>query len=280
MEEQHLVLVGDRARAVCSSSTALAVQQEPEDPSKETDDEAVEALLGLFLHGARRQAPAPVVDANGYYAALGVPVTATRRELFEAYRDMESPDAWATYAFKQLRDREVRAAYDAVPEGGTFLDDYTRDEVNRRVNLAVARFRAAGHLSVTVSDIFSSLGIGGSSSIRSFSGDFLDTADPQGFDGRRSSPSQTGRPGADRWRYSYYRMGTACDDVARLASWQGSIAVALAGCESVPSFSVGFHAATSDPFLVERVGGIPVFLLHAEMNSSPGLIHEAIAKAL
>lgn len=252
MGEQGLVLVGAPYDAVCSSSTALVVRQ-----------------AGRL----------PLADVNGYYAALGVRPTASRRELFEAYRDLGTHDARITYAFKQLRSRAVRAAYDATPAGEVFMDDYVLAELTRRAHLAVARFREAGH-SVTVSDIFSSLGIDFPSQAGPDGSEYLDTGDAQGFDGRRPSPSQTGRPGAERWRYAYYLKGTACDDVARLAAWQEAIAVALAGCESVPKFSVGFHHATSEPFLVEQVDGIPVFLLHAEMESNSGLIHEAIATAI
>lgn len=223
-------------------------------------------------------APPVLADVNGYYRDLGVSPVATSRELTAAWGEHGTNDARITYVFKQLRNPAIRTAYDAVPEGGVFLDDYVLEEMTRQVKLAVANLAAKG-IQTTAEEIFSSLGIDIPTCRQDADDQCLDTPDPQGFDESRPVPHQSGRPSDNHWRYAYYRKATTCDDVARLAEWHGGLASALAGCEAVPKFSVGFHHAIGEPFLLEWADGIPVFLLHAEMNPSLGLINWAIATA-
>ena len=48
-------------------------------------------------------------DTNRYYRTLGVHWKATKKELMKAYQALGTmPSAYATYAFKQLLDPEVR----------------------------------------------------------------------------------------------------------------------------------------------------------------------------
>jgi hypothetical protein len=77
-------------------------------------------------------------DVCGYYRRLGVHWRATLRELREAYNtvDPQQADQRVMYAFRQLRDPQVRRLYDLMPLGGVFLLD--RD-VNAAIKRAAAR---------------------------------------------------------------------------------------------------------------------------------------------
>jgi hypothetical protein len=81
--------------------------------------------------------PGLIYDVNGYYRALGIgwPFRPTKRQLMEAYRDLNvEADAYefATYAFKRLINPEFRARYDERPDGAPMDDKYRWAELKRK----------------------------------------------------------------------------------------------------------------------------------------------------
>jgi hypothetical protein len=224
------------------------------------------ALVPAPLH------PAPVVhDVNGYYARLGVPPTASKREIREAYQAMNGPnDAELTEIFKVLINRERRAAYDAKQSGTTFVDRAAVTTVLRRAAAQAAQENAEFGTGRTARDIIETLAEETGNPVLQF----LASGSTESFDddGTRDRHPSSNPPAA--WPYSYLLLASTCDDVDRLARWREGLAQALTG-RGCTHFAVGFHAASDLPFLVDRGIGIPVVFLHEEATVTGELITAA-----
>jgi hypothetical protein len=216
--------------------------------------------------------PAAIVhDVNGYYRRLGVPPTATKREIREAYQDLDGQSSVElTRIFKTLINPKLRAAYDAKQPGSTYFDAAAVETILRQAAVQAAQQNAAYGTETTARDILETLAERTGKPLF----EFLASGSGEGFDddqerGRHPSPNPpaTGP-------YSYLLVGSTCDDVDRLIQWQAGLAPALAdrGCRH---FLVGFHATTDKPFLVSRIQGAPVFLLHEEAQVTGDLIAAA-----
>ncbi|MFE0490174.1 J domain-containing protein [Streptomyces griseoaurantiacus] len=243
-----LRIVGPPENAVLSTSTAL----EPAPPR-----------------------PAPVVhDVNGYYATLGVPTDATRRQLREAYQALDGQSSVElTRIFKTLINPKLRAAYDAQQTATTYFDASSVEILLRQAALHAARQNAEHGTEITARDILSTLAERLGKPILEFlaspsTASFHD----EGTRGRQPSPP------LDAWAYSYLLLDSTCDDVDRLAQWQQRLARALAD-RDCPQFTVGFHGIPGRPFLVAKDLGTPVFFLHEERPVTEELIAAAATAA-
>lgn len=216
--------------------------------------------------------PAPVVhDVNGYYARLGVPPTASKREIREAYQALDGQsDAELTEIFKVLINRERRAAYDAKQPGTTFVDRAAVQTILRQAAARAAQENAEYGTGRTARDIIETLAEETGNPVLQF----LASGSTEGFDddGTRGRHPSSSPPAA--WSYSYLLLASTCEDVARLAQWQEGLAQALAG-RGYTHFAVGFHAASTQQFLVMRDLGIPVVFLHEEATVTGELITAA-----
>ena len=214
-------------------------------------------------------------DVNGYYAALGVRPTASRRELMAAYRDLDGQKSdYLTYAFKRLLDRRFREAYDARPPGRPVLDRYAEEEILRQAHRRAAQEQLSTGSPVTAADILFSL----RPPSEEAGPRFLDSATPARFDdagtGNRQSPPSSSPPA-----YSYLQYGSTCDDPHRMAQWQEGIARVLSSDGSVPQFAVGYHGIAGTAFFIMKMGGTPVIFLHEETEVTDELIAAAATAA-
>jgi hypothetical protein len=85
-------------------------------------------------------------DVCGYYAALGVPWTASRRELVDAYTRCGGPDSeHLTYVLKQLlrEGGQLRRRYDRAPLGELFKEDKDVELYLLRLAIKLGRARGA-----------------------------------------------------------------------------------------------------------------------------------------
>jgi hypothetical protein len=219
-----------------------------------------------------RPPQAPVVhDVNGYYARFGVPPTATKREIREAYQTLGGPDdAELTEIFKVLINRERRAAYDAKPSGSTFVDRAAVQAILRQAAVQAAQENAEFGTERTARDIIETLAEETGNPVLQF----LASGSTESFDddGTRDRHPRSNTPAT--WPYSYLLLASTCDDVDRLAQWREGLAQALTG-RGCPHFAVGFHAVSNQPFLVRRDIGIPVVFLHEEATVTGELIAAA-----
>jgi len=216
--------------------------------------------------------PTPVVhDVNGYYAKLGVPPTATKRELREAYQALDGQGSVElTRIFKILINAKTRAAYDAKPPGSTYFDAAAVETLLRQAAVQAARQNAEYGTETTAQDILETLAERTGKPLLQF----LDSGPGEGFhdDGERGRHPSSDT--SDAWAYSYLLLGSTCDDVARLTLWQQGLTRALAD-RRCPQFTVGFHAMPGRPFLVAKDLGIPVFFLHEDQPVTEELIAAA-----
>jgi hypothetical protein len=86
-------------------------------------------------------------DVCGYYRRLGVPWTATRRELADAYLARGGPGKpRMTYALAQLLNPALRREYDTLPLGTLWIKDrYVVMAIRKAAAAKAARMSAAGH---------------------------------------------------------------------------------------------------------------------------------------
>jgi hypothetical protein len=193
-------------------------------------------------------------DVCGYYARLGVPWTATKRQIKEALLKYQATigagDAALIYAAKQLLDDGIRRRYDQMPLGGLFLED--KDVVAR---LKAAALRAAsamaarGYSQMTPEDVLGSWGY----SVTPGGG-------PQGEERERTAPPpapppRTGDPlglvSAAHWltRWTWYREPDVTDWYGLrpgwLEAWQRLLIAEFARRGMTVRFAVGLTNAGS-----------------------------------
>lgn len=215
--------------------------------------------------------PAPIVhDVNGYYARLGVPPTASKREIREAYQALDGQSSVElTRIFKTLINAEQRAAYDAKQPGSTYFDAAAVETVLRQAAVQAARQNAEYGTEITARDILSSLAERTGKPLLEFlASGSQGSFDDDGERDRHPSPSPS-----TSWAYSYLLLGSTCDDTARISQWQVGLARSLAG--RCPHFAVGFHSMPGRPFLVAKDLGTPVFFLHEDQPVTEELIAAA-----
>lgn len=249
--QPRLQLVGRLEDAIASTSTALV---------------------------PRRGGVVASYDVFGYYAALGVTPASTRRELLDAYVARGGQDSdYLTYAFKQIFNRQLRAAYDALKPGQVALDPYRRAELLRAASLQAARMNASGDSFISAKDILSSHGIEFvDKKIGSLDSDVASGFHESGSTFRQEDP----HPLVTTWSYAYLLLGSTCDDRSRLAKWQEGLAITLADQQKLPRFAVGFHGLPGKPFLFLEVGDTPVFFLHESAEVTGELVAAAAIAAI
>ncbi|MGW9067870.1 hypothetical protein ACWGQT_00260 [Streptomyces yangpuensis] len=242
-----LQLVGRPEHAILSTSTAL-----------------MPASWAVLCH-----------DVNGYYRALGVAPDATRRQLMRAYRARAGQDdPYLTYVLSQLLSCQIRRAYDAMPLGELFRDDYVLAYLRRLASEIAARDNARDGTDKTAADIIQSL-LGGPEDSKN---EFLAPAEAARFDGgTRDRQPSINTPEA--WPYSFLLLVSTCTDVSRLAQWQNGLAHALADL-GIPQFAVGFHGHPEPDFLVAKDLGAPVFFLSEKAEVTGELIAAAATAAV
>ncbi|MEU6362249.1 hypothetical protein [Streptomyces albidoflavus] len=233
------------------------------------------AILSTSTALIPRQAATLCHDVNGYYRALGVPPSATRRQLMHAYRARGGEnDPYLTYVFAQLLNARTRARYDAAPLGKPFPDRYVLAHWRRLAEQIATRRNAENGTSETAEDILKSLSPGPEKP----DANFLDSAPADGFDEGKERDRQPSPDSPSAWPYSYLLLASTCTDVLRLAQWQCGLGPALAH-HGIRQFTVGFHGASDLPFLVAKELGPPVIFLHEDVQVTGELIAAAATAA-
>lgn len=197
-------------------------------------------------------------DVNGYYRELGVFWKATRRQLMEAYRDSDGPNSERlTYVFRQLLQPAIRKEYDLMPPGSVFLDDYVQQEIFKNAKREAVRRNNIGLLS-SPERVLEEWGFS-----------LVDEAEPTEEVDRPLDLWETvdtadeGEP--DLWPYSYYQLGTTCQDEESMVQWQHLLIEELHSRGIVMQFAVGF-TGNHDPHHIDWLDGLPIFYLADTME--------------
>lgn len=206
-------------------------------------------------------------DVNGYYRELGVHWRASRRELMQAYQVLDGQSsARLTFVFKQLLDPEVRDRYDRMPEGSTFLDDYTDHELKRRAHRAAGERSGRGEI-VSAEEVLDEWG-------------YLLVDDVE-LDSVRSIGKDQKRPD-EPWDYSYYAWKTSSylPDQHRLRRWQELLSTAASRRGVCPPVIIGTTALSDQPFKLEDVNGSMVIFFSEETTPTPSIADDVIDRSL
>lgn len=213
--------------------------------------------------------PYIVWDVNNYYAELGVPFWANRRQLREAYQAKDGPnDARLTYILKQLVNAEIRRAYDMMPFGSVFMDRYVADALKKQMlHHKAERMQNLRDLGVDMDavneesierDIYHEMGV---------LPDDQEDGDtpPETVDEVLKKAQDVARP-ATRFPYAYYLYKVRFPGrelVQRLEEWQRFLVSALAREGIRIHFAVGLHGEPSR-WLLAQVGYRKAFFLSVE----------------
>lgn len=213
-------------------------------------------------------------DVNGYYRELGVDCRASRKELREAYQALDGQaSARLTYVFKQLLDSETRKAYDEVPLGEPFLDDYTQADLRRRAHKEAGR-RADIGKRITAEDVLDEWGYV-----------FLPESQ-EGVDSVTANRDDVPRRKAKAdWGYSYYAWQTRSYlmDSTQLQEWQTLLSSVSAEHEGSSRIAIGItsmEGLSDDSFMIENVVGTPVIFFSSEAEPSREVARKALSDFL
>jgi hypothetical protein len=218
--------------------------------------------------------PGVIWDVNGYYRSLGADPRADRKALRLAYQAKDGQaSARLTYVMGQLLNPEIRRAYDLMPLGSIFMDDYVREEINRFAKARAAE--RAADLSAKGWDVTDEM-----------YDDLLD--ETFRFMGVTDEPEDTPSEPLDqgiemskdpsspaKFAYAYYIWRTsirrALDREQDLAAWQGLLISALAQEGIRTRFSIGWHGSKDHDVLLAQVGYRQVFFLGLEVTPTEEL---------
>lgn len=221
------------------------------------------ALWPMFVH-----------DVNFYYATLMVSPWANKAQLREAYRRIIQSSHYsqdflvrATYVFKQLLDKDIRRAYDSMPEGSTFMDSWEAKKLRDAAKAEATRRRQQRGEDM--------------SDIEAINEEILRVLDEEGYNFRESEEeAETPQEMLDKklkeaqdrgWQYSFYRLRSTSYDREKLADWQSALISALAGQETILKLAVGFHRDSDHPYKVMEVGEVLVAFLRDTENPTEEL---------
>jgi hypothetical protein len=213
-------------------------------------------------------------DVCGYYVALGVRWTATKREVRLAYvaacarEDGQEQDEYLTYVLAQLSDERVRRAYDLTPLGAVFLlDKYVAMRIKKAAAAEASR-RMAGGEEATTEDVLDEMGL------------HEEPPRPGHGDGEEPPQEEPQQAPASRWRlqWGHYVLsgaqGAAAAGAVLLEAWQGMVAAALRERGIVTEFAVAQGSASS-PLVLQDVKEPCIFVL-TEKGASPEKAREAV----
>lgn len=222
--------------------------------------------------------PDPVVihDVNSYYRALGFswPFRGiTKKKLLLSYMECGGPDnAYATYAFKQLLNPELRRTYDRAPIGALLFDEYVKEMLKKRAAEEASRRRHGPHVP-TIDDVLAEWGLTGPASNEPVSDadqPLVDSLqDPLGAAESDDTVPET-------WPWNYWLWKTRCQDTDRLARWQLLLLAAARQRGLRVRLSVGFAGRIPQGFVRLENDGRVALLLEHETEPTPELAAQAV----
>lgn len=226
--------------------------------------------------------PLHIWDVNGYYRDLGVHPRATRKELMRAYqRHGIKPSARVTYVFKQLLNPDVRRAYDMMPLGEIYVDQYVHDYIHRQVKLELSR-RMWEQAKRRERDIFAPDGDDPNYEdiLNEFGFHVVDEEEPGESLDTANDPDKTPKePAQSRagvvFPYSYFLWRSKDTDVMRLAMWQETIVQALIERKVRTRIAVGYCGRMAHPYVVGVIGDQIVVFLNDIEEPNLGLARRA-----
>jgi hypothetical protein len=192
--------------------------------------------------------PSYVFDVNGYYATLGVPWWATKKEIVAAYIDKvgvlqdEGDRVRLTYIFKVLQDPERRAKYDAVPLGAIFNDPFVQESIRLHDAWEASQKLLKGEVTFDeLMDMQTAL----DEDDADVDDDVLNRSRQDGL------TAQNQMIGGGQWRWSYYTLDSQCDDHAVLSRWQALLVRYISRKKKGVRIAVGFIGVGVTPSLYE-----------------------------
>lgn len=230
-----------RACGRCGENTAwFVLDRGADEPLRQGwfgQPEAVSTSVALV------RLPQVVYDVNCYYADLGVPTDATRRQIKQAYQAKgNTPSPRHAMIVKTLLDPEMRFRYDMVEPGNLWMDEEIAG-IERRL-----RTEAASEANARM---------GEKTFDADFDADHIETAQ-EILDNERAKYQDGVPPGSaldvTGWSYSYYVWRTDSRDTDRLDRWQKMLVAAIAERRVEIELAVGLVGRSQVPFQIRRSG--------------------------
>lgn len=205
----------------------------------------------------------PCWDVNRYYRDLGLahPYTnASRGDVRKAYLAVDgSNDHRKTFVFKQLLNRETKAAYDRWPLGPVpFWDSYVEAEIKMAAMAEMHRRGMGQEDTDLLKEVFREFGAVMDEP------DEDDLASP--VDNSNAKPDDHDDPAREipPYPFSFYLWRTSYQNVERLAQWQEMLIRAFAARRIKTRLTLGYVGSTPHRWLTGKVGYRDVVYLNRD----------------
>lgn len=245
----------------------LIEEEEPSDKPR---------MVGLYIHVEASTSttltitPEIVWDVNYYYRVHGFmwPYRVSTREIRLAHHARGGiDDPYMTTAMLALRDPKRRRVYDSQPLGEPIMDSYFVAWMKAQAHRKSAYLRKYLGVDMNPEQVLESLGFG--------------TDGVSAAQKPSSTPSESLSEGPDTvpppWSWSYYQLGTTCDDVDRLGRWQEMLVRAFGRVGVARRFGVGVMGRQPQQWHSREVFGRLVIFFDEHTEPTDELAAQAVA---
>lgn len=216
--------------------------------------------------------PGVIWDVNYYYRVHGFtwPFRGiTVRDLRLAYHERGGrDDPYMTMALLVLRDPARRRAYDASPLGQPVMDRYYQEMIKNRARRKAADLSRKLGFEVDPEEVLQGLGVA------------LESDVSAGQDTTSTPPAEVSDLAATvftPWSWSFYQLGSTCDDPDRLGRWQEVLVQAFNRVGASQRFCVGFVGRQPHPWVSGEVHERLVIFLNEKAEPTEEVAAAAVA---
>lgn len=209
--------------------------------------------------------PEIIWDVNSYYHMLGADFRASKKELREAFMEVDGhASPLITNAFKQLLDPDIRREYDAMPLGERYMNDpYIQQEIKQKAQRE-ANLRQRDGEEVTTKDVLREQGFDVEEIVE-------EEPEPEFVEEIIEEEAEEENPYGYEldWDYSYYLWKSISIEDQPLAQWQSMIHNELVAMKAKIHFAVGWRGGLDEQkWAIKKVGETWVVFLSEKVSLS------------
>lgn len=219
----------------------------------------------------------PIWDVNGYYRMFGFAFPyqgITKRMLRLEYHRLGGESSWLmTQVLRLLANTEYLREYNLAPYGEPFFDAIQQQLLKEGALHEAARRTTDQQKPIDKAEILDEWGY-----------DFDPNGDPdsENVRGVVHDPEDPSEEDQQAWPWGYYLWGSHSSQIAKLAQWQGPIAIELAARNVHMRFAVGFFGRqrSHSEWVTAVIGPHQAFFVREDVEPTDGHAAAAVASVL